>query len=831
MTLPIEAVAAQLTATLENSPRVILQAPPGAGKSTCVPLMLLNKSWLAGQKIILLEPRRLAARSVARRLALSLGEKVGETVGYRIRLDTCVGENTRIEVVTEGILSRQIQSDPELLGVGCVIFDEFHERSLQADLGLALCLDSQEVLREDLRILVMSATLDTQALVRLLDQAPVVISEGRQYPVETFYLPRKEVLLPASRIAFEVLRAWRDHAGSILVFLPGRGEIRQVAELLDSSRGEDGLDDLTAVTPLYGGLDLQAQDAAIRMPEVPQRKIVLSTSIAETSLTIDGITVVVDAGMDRRAAFSPASGMTRLVTEPVSLASADQRRGRAGRVEPGVCYRLWSEAEQNQRKSHAAAEIMGADLAPLLLELAQWGIADLAQLKWLDLPPIAHVSQARSLLQMLGALDDKGRITPHGKAMAKLGTHPRLAHMLIRAQQWGVAKRACDFAALLGERSPIRGREKQEDFAARLACLSGRGAGADRGIVARVKQQSSTFLRQLKGPAYGEKYAASAGQLLALAYPDRIAQRRAGSDVAYRLSGGGAATFREPSVLSYSDYLVITELDGRQREARIFSAVAVDLQALEEIFAEQIVVRQRVTWDDRSGSVVAEQQRCLGELVLERSARDDIDPEQLTQAMLEAIAQKDLSVLPWTKDLRQWQARVLLLRKTEGEASTLPDLSDNTLLRSMDEWLAPWMDKVSRLSHLKKLDLKSILFAMLDWNQQQHVEAQMPTHFTVPSGSRIRLKYEGQETPVLAVRIQEMFSCTQTPAIANGKLPLLIHLLTPAQRPIQITQDLLSFWANGYTEVKKELKGRYPKHHWPEDPLNTAPHRTVRPRK
>ncbi|MGV6857495.1 MAG: ATP-dependent helicase HrpB [bacterium] len=842
ISLPIDAVEAELKTALNNADRIILQAPPGAGKSTRVPLMLLDEPWLAGKKIIVLEPRRLAARAVAQRLAQALGEQPGERVGFRMRLESKVGPNTRIEVVTEGILARQIQADPELEGVGCVIFDEFHERSLQADTGLALCLDSQEALRDDLKLLLMSATLDAGALSRLLDNPPIVTSEGRQFPVETHYLAREEELSPA-RIAHHVLRASRENKGNVLVFLPGAGEIRRVAEHLEAARKlalEEGGSTVenTLIAPLYGGLDKRAQEAAIAATIKPQRKIVLATSIAETSLTIEGITVVVDAGLDRHPVFSPRSGMTRLITEAASLASAHQRGGRAGRLSPGVCYRLWPESDNRRRKPQAAAEILQADLAPLVLDLARWGVTDPAQMKWLDLPPPAHVAQARSLLTWLGALDQHGRITVHGEAMAALGTHPRLAHLLIRARQAGVAPLGCDIAALLGERSPIRG-EVEEDFSERLGCLdskTGEGKRVDRGIVARVRKQSRAFLHQLKGLEGKESghSAWSAAQLLALAYPDRIAQRRNQGGDGYRLSGGGAASFWRAGALSQFDYLVVAELDGQQRESRIFSAIGIHQSELEAVMDAALETRDSVFWDDSSGAVVAERQHCLGALVLQRKELRSPDTEQVRAAMLEALRKKGLQALPWTDALREWQWRVILLRQSEadadGDGTELPDVRDEALLASLEQWLAPWMDGVKRLSQLKKLDLRGALLSLLTWPQQQRLEALMPTHFQVPSGSRIRLKYLGNEVPVLAVRLQEMFSCSQTPSIAQGKIPLQVHLLSPAQRPIQITQDLVGFWSGSYAEVKKELKGRYPKHHWPDDPLNTAPHRSVRPR-
>jgi len=817
--LPIDALLPELRGTLAKSPNAVLQAPPGAGKTTRVPLALLDADWLKGRKILVLEPRRLAARAAARFMARSLGEAVGQTVGYRVHLDNRAGPRTRVEVVTEGILTRMLQNDPALEQVGLVIFDEFHERSLQADLALALCLDVQSGLREDLRLLVMSATLDGAAIARLLGDAPLLTSEGRSYPVETHYRPLRarfagEPRAFCAEVAQAVTVALREQTGSLLVFLPGEGEIRQVENALQGAApGPD-----VVLAPLYGQLTAEAQDRAIQPPAAGQRKVVLATSIAETSLTIEGIRVVIDAGLTRVPRFDPNSGLTRLVTLPVSQAAADQRRGRAGRLEAGVCYRLWSEHLHLQPQS--AAEILEADLAALLLELANWGVRDPGQLRWLDQPPAAHLAQAGELLRSLGALDGSGHITAHGRGMLEFGTHPRLAHMMLRGSELGVGALACELAALLGERDPLaRVQAGDADLVLRLDWLH--GSGADSGVAPGLRRQlqatAQHWLRRLgsgrAGPAHTDT--AVAGVLLACAYPDRIAQRRGGADNRFLLSNGRGAFFSEPQPLAAQDYLVAAQL-GDGREARIFLAAAIGLQELIDHHGALLEDRCFVDWDPAEQAVRSRCQRRLGELVLADREWRDADPEQLRAVLLQGIARAGSTCLPWSDAARQLQARVNFMHRLAPDE--WPDLGDDALMACLPDWLGPWLEGMTRLAHLKRLDLQALLLTQLSWAQQQRLDELAPTHVRVPSGSRVRVDY-GQPTPVLAVRLQEMFGLCDTPRIAGGRVPLLLHLLSPARRPVQITQDLAAFWNGAYHEVKKELKGRYPKHHWPDQPL------------
>lgn len=823
MKLPIQKILPVLKQQLSTTTTVILKADPGAGKSTVVPLELLEETWLSRQKILLLEPRRLAAKSVAARMASTLGESVGERVGYRMRLERKVSAKTQIEVITEGMLTRQLQSDPELQGVGCVIFDEFHERSLQGDLGLALTIDAQQALREDLRIIVMSATLESDALSTLLDGAPVVQCQGRQFPVETYYLPRSEASMPASRIAHITQQTLQQHTGNVLLFLPGIREIKQLETLLNE-RCTDAL-----ITPLYGGLALKEQQLAIQSRPGNHRKIVISTAIAETSLTIEGISIVIDAGLERSTKFNPRTGMSHLVTVTASQASADQRRGRAGRLGPGHCYRLWSESEQAARQHFSEPEIVTADLSALVLELAQWGVSDPATLQWLTPPPEKTYKQAQRLLQSLNILDANNRLTSHGKRIAKLGLHPRIGHMLVIANQAGAGKTACDIAAFFSERTPFTDASSKVDFSARLPLLNSKARnGIHGGIISRVKKQSQAYQHRITRLTRGSTL--SPGAICAHAYPDRIGQLRDNKNLTYKLSGGGAASFHSPNQLSNEDYLVITELDGRERSAKIFSAVAITLTEIETLFADQLSNETRVSWNKQQTAIIAEKITTFKTLVLRQAPILKISDDTLLPLMLIAIRQHGLSCFMWDKKSTQWLNRVRFLNRHEKEHSTLPDFSETALLESLESWLAPWIQGFKKLSQLKSLNIKSLLMSRLDWTQQQWIHAQAPTHFQVPSGSRIALTYEENQPPVLAVRIQEMFSCTTTPTIADGKAPLLLHLLSPGQRPVQVTQDLISFWSNSYLEVKKELKGRYPKHHWPDDPLNTQPHATVKPR-
>ncbi|WP_307987659.1 ATP-dependent helicase HrpB [uncultured Pseudomonas sp.] len=837
ISLPIDEVLPALRLALAERHETVLEAPPGAGKTTRVPLALLNEPWLAGQKILMLEPRRLAARAAAERLASELGEKVGETVGYRIRLDSKVGPNTRIEVVTEGILTRRLQHDPSLEGVGLLIFDEFHERSLDADLALALSLNGRELFRDEqpLKILLMSATLEGERLASILDDAPILRSEGRMYPVAMRwgrpFVPG-EFIEP--RVVQTVLDAINDESGSLLVFLPGQAEIRRVNQQLADALGSRS--DIL-LCPLHGELDLTAQRAAIEPAPKGLRKVVLATNIAETSLTIDGVRVVIDAGLARVPRFDPGSGMTRLDTQRISRASATQRAGRAGRLEPGVCYRLWSEDQHAQLAAYGSAEILQADLAGLALQLARWGVTP-EQLIWLDMPPSASYAQARQLLDRLGALHG-AKLTPHGEAMAELPAHPRIAHLLLRGQDLGLADMACDIAALLGERDILRG--VGADLHSRLALLSGesRAARGGQGGVQRAKQLARQYRGYLRGkvrqPVADPDHSRWLGALLALAYPDRVAQQRKPGGAEYRLANGRAALFSEVDGLMKQPWLVIADLGSRQgqREERIYLAAEFDPALLEGVLSEQVSVVDQLDWDEREGVLRAERQRKVGELVLSREPLTGLDEAARTQALINLVRRKGLELLPWTPELRQWQARVALLRQLDLQIqghSEWPDVSDAALLAGLEDWLGPYLGRVSRLSHFASLDLSSIVHNMLKWPLPQRLDELAPHHIKVPSGSSVRLDYS-EHPPILAVRLQELFGLADTPRIAGGRQVVKLHLLSPARRPVQVTQDLANFWRSTYAEVKKDLKGRYPKHYWPDDPLVAEATARIKPRK
>lgn len=823
--LPIDAVLPDLIAVLRDGAAAVLQAPPGAGKTTKVPLALLDQEWAAGKTVVMLEPRRLATRAAAQRMAAMLDQPVGATVGYRMRLDSKIGPDTRIEVVTEGVLTRRLQDDPELAGVAAVIFDEFHERSLNADLGLALCLETQAALRPDLRLLAMSATLDGAAVARLLGGAPVVSSEGRSFPVETRYLEREPVGRLEETVAAAVLRGLAEQDGDILVFLPGEAEIRRTEALLRERASA------VRIAPLYGNLPQDQQDLALRPGS--QRRVVLATAIAETSLTIEGVRIVVDSGLMRVPRFDPGGGMTRLQTLKVSRASADQRRGRAGRLGPGVCYRLWTEAAQRTLIPQTPPEILQADLAPLALDLAQWGVAEPGALAWLDPPPAAAFAQAGELLRELGAVDEAGRITGHGRAMARLPMHPRLAHMVLKGKDIGLGGVACDLAALLSERDLLRTApgERDADLRLRLEALRGltRGLAVDRGALQRVRDQGRQWRRQLRiaGGAEADDIE-RAGVALALAYPDRIARRRPGGEPRYQLANGRGAFFAEHEPLSAEDWLAIAELDGDKREARIFLAAPLSAADLERHFEALIAVREDVSWDSREQAVRLRRQRRLGALVLKDEPLTAAAPERVTAAMIQGIRELGLASLPWSKAVLQWRARVAFLRRVEG--GNWPDLSDQALLDTLEDWLDPFLDGVTRRAHLSRLDLDAILKAQLDWPRQKALDELAPTHIAVPSGSRVPVDYDSGDEPVLAVRLQEMFGLAATPRIAGGRVPLLLHLLSPARRPVQVTRDLASFWANAYRQVKADLKGQYPKHSWPDDPLQAEPTARAKPR-
>ncbi|MGV8843847.1 MAG: ATP-dependent helicase HrpB [Pseudomonas sp.] len=859
--LPIDSLLPALRHALASRHEAVLEAPPGAGKTTRVPLALLDEPWLGGQTILMLEPRRLAARAAAERLAQQLGEQVGETVGYRIRLETKVGPNTRIEVVTEGILARRLQQDPALDGVGLVIFDEFHERSLDADLALALCLNGRVMLRDAdsgepaLKILLMSATLEGEKLAALLDDAPVLRSEGRLYPVRIHWGAAFASGAGAAnarlepRVVNTVLQALNDESGSLLVFLPGQAEIRRVnQQLVEALAGRRDI----LLCPLHGELDLSAQRAAIAPAPSGQRKVVLATNIAETSLTIEGVRVVIDAGLARVPRFDPGSAMTRLDTQRISRASATQRAGRAGRLEPGSCYRLWSEAQHEQLAAYAGADILQVDLTGLALQLARWGVEP-AELRWLDLPPAAAYAQAQDLLARLGALTAKPgggwSLTAHGQAMAELPAHPRLAHLLLRAQALGQARLACNLAALLGERDIQRGGGA--DLHSRLALLDGSKAEA-RGTysgVQRIRQLARQFQAALTQSTCRPGCAVSAplvdpddsrwlGLLLAFAYPDRVARQRRPGSAEYQLANGRAALFAEADALMKQPWLVVADLGSRQgqREERIYLAAELDPALFDSRLAEQVSTREALQWDEREGLLRAERQRRVGELVLSREPLTELDEQQRSRALLEVVRRKGLALLPWTPQLRQWQARVALLRQLEQadknpsqNQNPWPQVEDAALLASLETWLQPYLGKVTRLSHFAQLDLASLLQNLLPWPLPQRLEELAPRTLAVPSGSRITLDYL-ETPPVLAVRLQELFGLAATPRIAGGRQVIKLHLLSPARRPVQVTQDLANFWASTYVEVKKDLKGRYPKHYWPDDPLIAEPTARAKPR-
>ncbi|MEQ6340440.1 MAG: ATP-dependent helicase HrpB [Gammaproteobacteria bacterium] len=859
--LPIEVTLPELRTALATHPAAVLQAPPGAGKTTLVPLALLDEPWLQGRSIVMLEPRRLAARAAAARMADLLGEKVGHTVGYRIRFDSQISRQTRIEVLTEGILTRRLQSDPALEGVGLVIFDEFHERNLNADLALALCIDSQRGLRDDLKVLVMSATLDTEGVAKLLNNAPIITSMGRSFPVTVNYLPRDPESRTPETVATAVRRALYEQQGDVLAFLPGGGEIRRTQRLLEA----DPACAEVRIHPLYGDLPKEAQDRAIRPDSSGQRKVVLATSIAETSLTIEGIVSVVDSGFARVPRFDPNSGLTRLDTVRVSRASAEQRAGRGGRLGPGHCYRLWSESTQRGLQAQTIPEILTADLAPLALDLAQWGVRNAADLAWLDPPPPGALAQARQLLIELGALDDKGLITPSGQAMAALPAHPRLAHLLLEGNKLGLGALACDISALLAERDILtndypqgdknQSRKRTCDLLERVEAIMafrkrGRAGaqsyGADPYACERIEQAASQWRRQLniKQPApsrdgpvsreAGSRERPNAsdeevGLLLALAYPDRIAAQREANTGRYLLANGrGARLACEDHLIKYT-YLVAAQMDAGKIESIIHLAAPVTVQALRKHLAGRIQTQDVVRWDSQQQAIIARREERTGELVLASQTLTKASPEALRKAMLEGVRRLGLEALPWTRETREWQTRVLSLRHWCPEEGW-PDVSDAQLDATLEDWLEPYLDGITRRDHLTRLDLPAILQNTLDWTQRTRLDEGAPTHLTVPSGSRLRLQYTPGESPVLAVKLQEMFGLADTPRVAWGRVPVTLHLLSPAQNPIQVTQDLRGFWERTYTEVKKELKGRYPKHPWPDDPWNAEPTARRKPR-
>ena len=816
--------------TLDARRSLVLQAPPGAGKTTLVPLAVLDAAWLGAQSIVMLEPRRIATRAAAERIAQLLGERVGGIVGYRMRGEGRVGRETRIEIVTEGILARRLQRDPTLDGVGLVIFDEFHERSLDADLGLALTLRTQQLLRDDLRILVMSATLDGDAVAKLLGDAPIISSEGRMFPIETRYVePRGETRIEATVVA-AIVAALSATEGDILAFLPGAAEIRRVASALEARDLRGAI-----VTPLYGAMAHDAQDRALRPDASGRRKIVLATSIAETSLTIEGVRVVIDSGLSRQPRFSPRTGMTRLDTMRVSRASADQRRGRAGRLGPGVCFRLWPEHENSHLLANTPPEILSADLAPLALELAAAGVVDPLELAWLDAPAPTAFAQARELLRELDALDEDGLLTPHGREMSRLPLHPRLAHMVLRSRRIGTTALACEVAALLSERDIFRGTSGpiDADLALRIdalrrddAFVAPNGAQLDREAVRRAHADSERLARQLDVELGPPSSTDSLGVLVALAYPDRIAQRRTGTRSRFVLRNGRGGELVGAQSLSEESYIATAELDDQRPESRIFLAAAISVEDIRETFADQITTEDVVELDESSSTIIARRRERLGAIVLRDVASSTPNAEAVRRALIDALRRRGVASLPWSDAARRFRERIAFVATHE---TGWPDVSDEALAAKFDDWLGPLLDDIRRLSDVDRIDLRESLSSMLDWKQRRRLDELAPTHIEVPSGSRIPVDYSNPSAPVLAVRIQEVFGMTESPRLAAGRATVVMHLLSPARRPVQVTQDLAGFWRTSYFDVRKDLRGRYPKHDWPQDPLVAKPKRGLKP--
>ncbi|MFF8803290.1 MULTISPECIES: ATP-dependent helicase HrpB [unclassified Methylobacterium] len=821
--LPIEAALPALRTALSAGASAVLVAPPGAGKTTRVPLALLDEPWLNQRKIILLEPRRVAARGAAERMAATLGERVGDTVGLRVRLGSRISARTRIEVVTEGVFTRMILDDPELTGIGAVLFDEFHERSLDADLGLGLALDAQGALREDLRILVMSATLDGARVAGLLGNAPVVASEGRAYPVETRHLDRDGGERIEDAMAAAILRALRADPGSVLAFLPGQAEIRRTAERLEGRLPDD-----TELAPLYGALAQREQDRAVAPAPSGRRKVVLATAIAETSLTIEGVRIVVDSGLARVPLYEPGNGMTRLVTARASRASVDQRRGRAGRTEPGVCWRLWPEAATAALEPFARPEILSADLSGLTLDCAAWGVTDPTALPFLDPPPAPALAEARAMLTDLGALDADGRLTTVGRTLRSLPLPPRLARMVARAAQAGHARTAADLAAVLVERG-LGG--DAVDLAERLDRFT-RDRGGRAGDMRRLAEGwARQAERAAGGRAEPDPSLAEPGALLALAYPDRVARAR-GREGAFLMANGRAGLLDPASALAREPFIVVADLTGAAASARILSAAAIAPASIDALFGDRIARVRSVSFDGQARALRAREGRRLGAVTLDERTLPVPADEEAARVLARGIAGLGLDRLPWTPALAQWRARIRFLHGADGaaEGGEWPDLSDEALAQSVEEWLAPSLVGRASLAAITADDLGQALHGLLPWTLRHRLEAEAPSHVEVPTGSRIPVDYEAGPEPVLAVRVQELFGLDRHPTLGGGRVPLVLHLLSPAHRPIQITRDLPGFWRGSWAAVRSEMRGRYPRHPWPEDPLSEAPTRRAKPR-
>jgi len=813
VSLPIDEIIDELCAALNKNSRAVLVAPPGAGKTTRVPLALLAQPFAAGGRILVLEPRRLAARAAAARMAWTLGEEVGETIGLRVRMQSLVSGRTRIEIITEGVFTRMILEDPSLEGVCAVLFDEFHERSLDADLGLALALDAQGGLRDDLRLLVMSATLDGARVAALLGQAPLIESQGRAYPVETRYVGRDSGRRIEDDIARIILRAVAEETGSILVFLPGQGEIARVERSLEERIADPAID----VAPLFGAMDRSAQDRAVLPAPPGRRKIVLATSIAETSLTIEGVRIVIDSGLARVPRFEPDIGVTRLETQRAARSNIDQRRGRAGRTEPGVCYRLWEEAANGGLAAHAAPEILSADLSGLLLDCASWGASDPTTLAFLDSPPLPALAEARALLLSIGALDESGRISDEGKALAKLALAPRLARMVVAAARVGQGATAARLAVVLGERG-LGG--DSVDVATRLERLA-----TDRSARAGDARRLAEGLARRAGAAAG-KQDLSAGALLARAFPDRIAKAR-GARGEFVMANGRAAALEPHDALAGEDYLAIGEIAGRASAARIVAAAALKLEDIEAIAADAIVSADETVFDAASQSLRRRRRRRLGALVLGEQALPVAPDEASAHALAVGVLALGAERLPWTRELRQWRDRVMFLRR--ANPADWPDLSDPALAAS-GAWLAPWLTGKTSLATIAPGDLAEALRAQLPYALQRRLDEEAPTHFAAPTGSSVAVDYAAEGGPAVALRVQELFGLKEHPSFAGGRAPLTLNLLSPAHRPIQITRDLPGFWRGSWAGVRADLRGRYPRHFWPENPGEAAPTGRAKPR-
>jgi ATP-dependent helicase HrpB len=877
--LPIDAVLDELAGTLSENNAAVLVAPPGAGKTTRVPLALLDAPWLGNKKIIMLEPRRIAARASAERMARTLGEPVGQTVGYRVRFGSKVSRATRIEVVTEGIFSRQILDDPELSGIAAVLFDEFHERSLDADLGLALARDAQTGLREDLRILVMSATLDGARVAKLLGDAPVVASEGRAFPVETRYLGRKADAPLERQMADAIAMALRADPGSVLAFLPGAAEIRRTQNFL----GERVHDASIEIVPLFGALDAGVQDRAIAPAPKGQRKVVLATSIAETSLTIEGVRIVVDSGVARVPRYEPDIGLTRLETVRASRAAVDQRRGRAGRTEPGICYRLWDEPQTASLAAYTQPEILSADLSSLVLDLAQWGVADPTTLAFLDSPPAPALKEARSLLRELGALDGDGRITAEGNSLRALALPPRLARMIVDSHRLGAAEEAAEIAAILTERglggdsvdleyrldqfrrdrsqratsarslarrwagqvaSSERAADAQKHRGAVLSSPSplageGRGGGSpgseSAAVATPTPDPSPQGGGELRGSLQNKKQdfrqedeSPSTGIMLAFAFPDRVARNRGNGS--FVLANGRGAAVEQSSALARAPYIAVAELTGTAAQGRILLAAPIAQADIELRFADEIETADEISFDRSAMALRARRKRTLHAITLSEAPLALTPSAETARVLADGLIAAGIDRLPWSKPAKQWRDRVMFLRKAEGDASLWPDLSDDALAAQRETWLVPALyDKIS-LKDLSSGDLSDALVTLLPWELRARLEKEAPTHFEAPTGTPLAIDYEAEQGPTIAVRLQELFGLNVHPSIAKGAVPLVLELLSPAHRPVQVTRDLPGFWRGSYAAVRSDLRGRYPRHPWPEDPASAMPTRRVKPR-